>query len=49
MLQLEGDVGAKHLMAANGELVCEIEAANDAPLVDIDTPEALAAYAARAR
>jgi len=49
MLQLEGDVGAKHLMAANGELVCEVEAADDAPLVDIDTPEALAVYAARNR
>jgi molybdenum cofactor cytidylyltransferase len=49
MLQLEGDVGAKHLMGANGELVCDVEAADDAPLIDIDTPEALAVYAARAR
>jgi molybdenum cofactor cytidylyltransferase len=49
MLQLEGDVGAKHLMAANGELVCEVEAADDGPLIDIDTPEALAVYAARNR
>jgi molybdenum cofactor cytidylyltransferase len=49
MLQLEGDVGAKHLMAANSELVCEVEAADDAPLIDIDTPEALATYAARLR
>ncbi len=49
MLELEGDVGAKHLMATNGELVCEVEAADDAPLIDIDTPEALAVYAARNR
>jgi len=49
MLQLEGDVGAKHLMTVNSELVCEVEAADDAPLIDIDTPEALVAYAARAR
>jgi molybdenum cofactor cytidylyltransferase len=49
MLQLEGDVGAKHLMANNSELVCEVEAADDAPLIDIDTPEALVAYAARTR
>jgi molybdenum cofactor cytidylyltransferase len=44
MTALEGDVGAKHLMAAYGELVCEVEAADDGPLLDIDTPEALDAY-----
>jgi molybdenum cofactor cytidylyltransferase len=44
---LEGDVGAKHLIAANGELVCEVEAADDGPLTDIDTPDALAAYRSR--
>jgi len=47
MMAIEGDVGAKHLMAANDELVCEVEAADDGPLIDIDTPEALAAYRAR--
>jgi molybdenum cofactor cytidylyltransferase len=47
ILTLEGDVGAKHLIAANDESVCEVEAGDDAPLVDIDTPEALAAYGAR--
>jgi hypothetical protein len=36
-------------MTVNSELVCEVEAADDAPLIDIDTPEALVAYAARAR
>jgi molybdenum cofactor cytidylyltransferase len=47
MMAIEGDIGAKHLMAANGELVCEVEAEDDGPLIDIDTPEALAAYRAR--
>ena len=47
MMALEGDVGAKHLIAAYDELVCEIEAGDDGPLIDIDTPEALAAYRAR--
>ena len=49
MMAIEGDVGAKHIMAANGELVCEVEAATDAPLVDIDTREDLATFAAPAR
>jgi molybdenum cofactor cytidylyltransferase len=47
MQALQGDVGAKSLMAQHGELVSEIEAADDGPLTDIDTPEALAAYRAR--
>jgi len=44
---IEGDVGAKALVGAYGELVREVEATDDAPLIDIDTPEALAAYRAR--
>jgi molybdenum cofactor cytidylyltransferase len=48
ILALEGDVGARHLMAANDEAVCEAEAGNDGPLIDIDTPEALSAYSADA-
>jgi molybdenum cofactor cytidylyltransferase len=48
ILALEGDVGARHLIVANDESVCEVEAGNDAPLVDIDTPDALAAYGAKA-
>jgi molybdenum cofactor cytidylyltransferase len=47
MAALEGDVGAKHLMAQYEELVCEVEADDDGPLIDVDTPEALAAYRAR--
>jgi molybdenum cofactor cytidylyltransferase len=44
---LEGDVGAKSLMTAYDELVCEVEAGDDGPLIDIDTPEALQAYRSR--
>jgi molybdenum cofactor cytidylyltransferase len=47
MLAIEGDTGARHLLAQYGESVCEVEAADDGPLIDIDTPEALAAYRAR--
>ncbi len=47
MERIEGDIGAKALIGAYGELVCEVEAEDDAPLTDIDTPEALAAYRAR--
>jgi molybdenum cofactor cytidylyltransferase len=47
MTAIEGDVGARHLIAQYGELVCEVEAADDGPLIDIDTPQALEAYRAR--
>jgi molybdenum cofactor cytidylyltransferase len=47
ILALSGDIGAKHLIAANRELVCEVEADDDGPLADIDTPDALTAYRAR--
>ncbi len=46
MLAIEGDVGARQLMEQYGELVCEVEAGDDAPLVDIDTPDALRRYRA---
>ncbi len=41
---IEGDVGARGLIGSYPELVCEIEAGCDAPLIDIDTAEDLAAY-----
>ncbi|HWD28345.1 MAG TPA: molybdopterin-binding/glycosyltransferase family 2 protein [Rhizomicrobium sp.] len=47
MLAIEGDVGARQLMVQYGEMVCEVEAADDAPLTDIDTPQALEAYVER--
>jgi len=42
--KLEGDVGAKGLIGENAGIVCEVEMADDGPLLDIDTPDALAAY-----
>lgn len=38
---LEGDVGARHLIAAHGEAVFEVEVTGPGALVDVDTPEAL--------
>ena len=46
MLAIEGDVGARQVIGQYAELVCEVEAGDDAPLTDIDTPEALSAYRA---
>jgi len=47
MMTLEGDVGARHLIGHYSELVCEVEADDDGPLTDIDTPQMLAEYRAR--
>ena len=43
MAELAGDVGAKHLIGEHAELVSEVEMDSDGVLVDIDTPDALAA------
>ena len=43
MADLAGDVGAKHLIGEHAELVAEVEMDSDGVLVDIDTPDALAA------
>jgi CTP:molybdopterin cytidylyltransferase MocA/xanthine/CO dehydrogenase XdhC/CoxF family maturation factor len=42
--ELTGDVGARSLMARHADQVWEVDAGDDAPLADIDTPDALAAY-----
>ena len=47
LLGLKGDAGAKRLIGAHAELVCEVETGDDGVLLDIDTPEDLAAHAAR--
>jgi len=47
--KLEGDVGARALILENADLVCEVEADDESPLLDIDTPAALAAYQGRRR
>src|SRR6185437_5101395 len=44
MQEIAGDVGARHLIGAYPELVAEVEMAGDGVLLDIDTPEALAAF-----
>lgn len=46
MQAVAGDVGARHLIGQHGDALVEVEAADDAPLLDVDTPEALAALAA---
>ncbi|HEV2335620.1 MAG TPA: molybdopterin-binding/glycosyltransferase family 2 protein [Stellaceae bacterium] len=43
MAELAGDVGAKHLIGEHAELVYEVEMDSDGVLVDVDTPDALAA------
>jgi len=40
LMAVKGDVGARHLIGANAEAVAEVEA-DQAALVDVDTPEAL--------
>jgi molybdenum cofactor cytidylyltransferase len=42
MLAVEGDVGARHLIGSHAERVVEVEMDDDAPLLDVDTPAALA-------
>ena len=43
MAALAGDVGARHLIGEHADLVAEVEMDSDSVLVDIDTPDALAA------
>ncbi|TMJ26389.1 MAG: 4-diphosphocytidyl-2C-methyl-D-erythritol kinase, partial [Alphaproteobacteria bacterium] len=46
--KVSGDTGAKHLIGEHADLVCEVEMTGEAAVTDIDTPEALAAWRARA-
>ena len=41
MEQITGDVGARHIIGENVELVCEVPMEDDAIFLDLDTPEAL--------
>ncbi|MFH1555511.1 MAG: molybdopterin-binding/glycosyltransferase family 2 protein [Pseudomonadota bacterium] len=41
LTKLEGDVGARHLIAAHAEAVVEIEVEGPGAFLDVDTPEAL--------
>ena len=45
MQAVAGDVGARHLIGEHAGAVVEVEAESDGALIDIDTPEALAAFA----
>jgi molybdenum cofactor cytidylyltransferase len=47
MLELRGDVGAKHLIGQNEDVVAEVEMGDAGVLNDVDTPEALAAVRKR--
>lgn len=42
MKDIEGDVGARHLIGVHDKYVTEVEMAGEGVLVDIDTPQALA-------
>ena len=42
LMTLEGDVGARHMIARHQETVVEVEAEGQSAFLDIDTPEALA-------
>ena len=42
MLQLDGDAGARRLLAAHADRVREVDLGTDAIFADVDTPEALA-------
>jgi molybdenum cofactor cytidylyltransferase len=43
---LEGDTGARGLLRQHAEQICEVEMSDDGVLVDVDTPDALAALRA---
>jgi len=44
MLSLEGDAGAKQLMIRHEAMLYELDVADSGPMIDIDSPEDLAAY-----
>jgi molybdenum cofactor cytidylyltransferase len=46
MREVEGDVGARHLIGTRGDLLCEVEMADEGALIDVDTPEALSRLSA---
>ena len=46
LMQIHGDIGARHLIGSYAEAVVEIPIADDAALIDVDTPESLSAVKA---
>lgn len=49
MKALQGDAGARVLLGQHADQICEVEMADDGVLLDVDTPEALAALRAHPR
>jgi molybdenum cofactor cytidylyltransferase len=47
MANVSGDTGAKHLIGDHADVVCEVDMGSESVLLDLDTPEALAAFRAR--
>jgi molybdenum cofactor cytidylyltransferase len=43
LMTLDGDIGARHLIARHAEAVAEVPVDGDGPFLDIDTPQALEA------
>jgi molybdenum cofactor cytidylyltransferase len=46
LMQIQGDIGARHLIGAYAEAVAEVPVEGDAALIDVDTPESLSAVKA---
>jgi molybdenum cofactor cytidylyltransferase len=46
LMRIQGDIGARHLIGAYAEAVVEVPVADDAALIDVDTPESLSAVKA---
>jgi molybdenum cofactor cytidylyltransferase len=46
LMQIQGDIGARHLIGAYAEAVAEVPVAGVAALTDVDTPESLSAVKA---
>jgi molybdenum cofactor cytidylyltransferase len=46
LMALEGDVGARHLIATHADAVTEVALEDSAALTDVDTPDALMAVKA---
>jgi molybdenum cofactor cytidylyltransferase len=46
LMRLDGDVGARHLIGANADVVAEVPMEDAGALIDVDTPEALVAVRA---
>ena len=46
LMQIQGDIGARHLIGAYTEAVVEVPVEGEAALIDVDTPESLSAVKA---